>query len=232
MKVISFFFFVGFLGLQNLVFAQKETKNFAVKDFTSVDVRVAASVFLSKGDTFKCRVEGRERHVNKIDISVKNNELIVRALKEDFWDFNEREVSIFIEMPNLEGLDFSGAGSITSKSDWSGEKIKVALSGAGNIELSNIDYKNLKADMSGAGNMTLSGKATEIDMDMSGAGNIDALHLAAEKGNCDVSGVGRISCDVRDDLQAHVSGIGGVRYKNKPTNLSKHVSGIGKVKAY
>jgi Putative auto-transporter adhesin, head GIN domain len=232
MRVISFFFFVGFLGLQNLVFAQRETKNFEVKDFTSVDVRVAASVFLSKGDTFKCRVEGRERHVNRIDISVKNNELIVKALKEDFWDFNEREVYIYIEMPNLEGLDFSGAGSITSKSDWSGDKIKVALSGAGNIELSNIDYKNLKADMSGAGNMTLSGKATEIDMDMSGAGNIDALHLAAEKGVCDVSGVGRISCDVRDDLRAHVSGIGGVRYKNKPTNLAKHVSGIGKVKAY
>jgi Putative auto-transporter adhesin, head GIN domain len=232
MRLLSFFFFVGFLGLQNFVFAQKETKNFEVKDFTSVDVRVAASVFLSKGDTFKCRVEGRERHVERINVSVKNGQLIVRTLKEDFWDFNEREVYVYIEMPSLEGLEFSGAGSITSKSAWSGEKIKVDLSGAGNIELSDIDYKNLKADMSGAGNMTLSGKALEIDMNMSGAGNIDALHLTAEKGNCDVSGVGRISCDVRDDLQAHVSGIGGVRYKNKPTNLSKHVSGIGKVKAY
>jgi Putative auto-transporter adhesin, head GIN domain len=232
MRLLSFFFFIGFLGIKNLSFAQKEIKNFEVKDFTSVDVRVAASVFLSKGDTFKCRVEGRERHVNRIDISVKNNELIVRALKEDFWDFNEREVYVYIETPSLEGLEFSGAGSITSKSTWSGEKIKVALSGAGNIDLSNIDYKNLKADMSGAGNMTLSGKATEIDMDMSGAGNIDAVNLTAEKGSCDVSGVGRISCDVRDDLRAHVSGIGGVRYKNKPTNLSKHVSGIGKVKAY
>jgi hypothetical protein len=232
MRIISFFFFVGFLGLQNLSFAQKETKNFDVKDFNAIDVRVAASVYLTKGDTFKCQVEGRERHVDRIDIKVKNNQLIVRALKEDFWDFNEREVHIYIEMPELEGLEFSGAGNITSKSAWVGDKINVALSGAGNIDLSNIEYIHLKADMSGAGNMSLSGKATEIDMDMSGAGNIDAVNLAAEKGRCDVSGVGRISCDVRDDLQAHVSGIGGVRYKNKPANLSKHVSGIGKVKAY
>lgn len=232
MRAVSFFFFVGFLFIQSLVFGQNEPKNFEVKDFTSVDVRVAASVFLTKGDTFKCRVEGRERHVNRIDINVKNNELIVRALKEDFWDFNEREVYIYIEMPNLEGLQFSGAGSITSKSDWSGEKIKIDMSGAGNLNLSNLDFKTLKADMSGAGNMTLGGKATEIDMNMSGAGNINALNLAAEKGVCDVSGVGRISCDVRDDLRADVSGIGGVRYKNKPANLSKNVSGIGKVKAY
>jgi hypothetical protein len=232
MRVISFFFFVGFMGLQNLVFAQNETKNFEAKDFKSVDVRVAATVFITKGDSFKCRVEGREKYVNRMDLTVRNNELIVRALKEDFWDFNEREVNVYIEMPELEGLEFSGAGSISSNSAWSGEKIKVALSGAGNIDLTNIEYTHLKADMSGAGNMTLKGKATEIDMDMSGAGNIDAVNLAAEKGRCDVSGVGRISCDVRDDLQAHVSGIGGVRYKNKPTNLSKHISGIGKVKAY
>jgi hypothetical protein len=232
MRIFAFFFFIGYLGLPNLAFAQRETKNFEVKDFTSVDVRVAASVFLTKGDTFKCRVEGRERHVKRIDISIKNNQLIVKTLKDDFWDFNEREVYIYIEMPDIESLEFSGAGSITSKSAWSGEKIKVALSGAGNIELSNIEYKNIKADMSGAGNMTLSGKATEIDMDMSGAGNIDAVHLTAEKGICDVSGVGRISCDVSGDLQAHVSGIGGIRYKNKPTNLSKSISGIGKVKQY
>jgi hypothetical protein len=232
MRLLSFFFFIGFLGIKNLSFAQKEIKNFEVKDFTSVDVRVAASVFLSKGDTFKCRVEGRERHVNRIDISVKNNELIVRALKEDFWDFNEREVYVYIEMPKLESVEFSGAGSLKSNSTWAGEKIKIAMSGAGSLNLSNLDFKILKADMSGAGSMTLGGKATEIDMDMSGTGNIDALNLMAEKGRCDVSGVGKISCDVRDDLQAHVSGIGGVRYKNKPTNLSKHVSGIGKVKAY
>jgi Putative auto-transporter adhesin, head GIN domain len=232
MKVSSFFFFVGFLGVQSLALAQKETKSFEVKDFTTVDVRVAASVFISRSDTFRCRVEGRERYVNRIDIKTNGNELIVRALKEDFWDFNEREVHVYIEMPTLESLEFSGAGSIFSRSNWSGEKLNVVLSGAGNIELSNIDYKKVKADMSGAGNLSLSGKATEIDMKMSGAGNIDAVNLSAEKGSCDVSGVGRISCDVRDDLQAYVSGIGGVRYKNKPTNLSKNVSGIGKVKAY
>jgi Putative auto-transporter adhesin, head GIN domain len=232
MRILSFFFYIGFLGIQNLAFAQKETKTYEVKDFKAVDVRVAASVFISKGDTFKCSVEGRAKFIDRLDIEVKGSELVIRAFRNEFWDFNEREVDIFIEMPDLESVEFSGAGSLKSHSAWSGEKIKIAMSGAGNLNLSNLDFKALKADMSGAGSMTLSGKATEIDMDMSGTGNIDALNLVAEKGTCDVSGIGKISCDVRDDLQAHVSGIGGVRYKNKPANLSKHVSGIGKVKAY
>jgi Putative auto-transporter adhesin, head GIN domain len=232
MRILAFFFYVGFLGIPNLTFAQKETKNFEVKDFKAVDVRVAASVFITKGDTFKCSVEGRSKFIDRLDIEVKGTELVIRAVRNEFWDFNEREVDIFIEMPEIESVEFSGAGSLKSNSAWSGEKIKIAMSGAGSLNLSNLDFKILKADMSGAGSMTLSGKATEIDMDMSGTGSIDALNLTAEKGICDVSGVGKISCDVRDDLRANVSGIGGVRYKNKPTNLSKHVSGIGKVKAY
>jgi hypothetical protein len=232
MRILAFFFYVGFLGIPNLAFAQKETKNFGVKDFKAVDVRVAASVCITKGDTFKCSVEGRTKFIDRLDIEVKGSELVIRAVRNEFWDFNEREVDIFIEMPELESVEFSGAGSLKSNSAWSGEKIKIAMSGAGSINLSNLDFKILKADMSGAGSMILSGKATEIDMDMSGTGSIDALNLTAEKGLCDVSGVGKISCDVRDDLQAHVSGIGGVRYKNMPTNLSKQVSGIGKVKAY
>ena len=223
---------IGCISLTQMVFAQKESKTFDVSNFKSIDVRVAAHVVLTKGDGFKCYAMGKTRHIDRLDIKVKGDELMIRTIKEDFWDFNEKEVDIFIEMPDLQGVHFSGAGNIESNSTWSGDKIRLEMSGAGSLNLYNLDYKTVKANMAGAGSMKLKGKATEIDMDMSGAGSIDALDLAAEKGSCDVSGIGKIFCDVSNDLRANVSGIGGIRYKNMPANLSKSVSGIGKVKPY
>ena len=106
---------------------------------------------------------------------------------------------------------------------------KIEVSGAGSIEIQNVDYQHIGMDMSGVGNVSIVGKVVSATMEISGTGNIGAFDLHADSVRCETSGVGNINCYANEELNAQVSGIGGVRYKGTPKSLRKSVSGIGKV---
>jgi hypothetical protein len=145
-------------------------------------------------------------------------------------------------------LKVSGSGSLQVEADAKGE-LKSDVSGSGDIDvkgtcqsfdsgISGSGKVNAqvsvsgKADVSisGSGKLVASGSASEIKARISGSGKILASNLEVARCNVHISGSGDVEINVKDALDASISGSGSVSYKGNPSQLNSHSSGSGHVK--
>lgn len=135
---------------------------------------------------------------------------------------------IIVEYTELKMLDVSGAASVSAENTLEGNSFELNMSGAGEVEMK-LDLRELIVDVSGAGAVSLSGFAQNQEISMSGAGGYDGEELESESCEISISGVGGASVFVTRELNASVSGVGGVSYKGNPEIVNKNVSGLGSV---
>ena len=229
----KYLFLLLFFSSATLGFGQKSDRNSLdfpeLTNFSKVSINIAAEVYIRQADSFRCRMEGNADYLEETKATVKDGVLTIRRVEHSNWLNRVRHLVIYIDAPNFDAIDFSGAGSIVSKNKLTGNKLHLEVSGAGSAKLQDVDYQHIDVDLSGVGNIEIGGKTISSTMEMSGTGNIDAFDLLADSVRCETSGVGNINCFANVELNANVSGIGGIRYKGTPKNLRKFVSGIGKV---
>ena len=229
----KYIFLFLFLSGATLIFGQKSDRNSLnfpeLRDFSKISIHIAAEVYIRQADSFRCQIEGNADYLEETNATVKDGVLTIRRVDHPNWLNGIQRLVIYIDAPNFEKIDFSGAGSIVSKTKLTGNKLQIEVSGAGSARLQDVDYQHIDVDLSGVGNIEIGGKAVSSTMEMSGTGNIDAFDLLADSVRCETSGVGNINCFANVELNANVSGVGGIRYKGTPKNLRKSVSGIGKV---
>lgn len=145
-------------------------------------------------------------------------------------------------------LNVSGSGSLTAEVEASGN-VDADVSGSGNMELKG-KCKNFDSDISGSGDVNLdasiqeeadfglsgsgkihaSGTAQSVKATISGSGKVLAGNLEAGKCTVRISGSGDVEINVKDDLDANISGSGSVTYKGNPNHVNSHSSGSGHVR--
>lgn len=85
--------------------------------------------------------------------------------------------------------------------------------------------------VTGAGDFDLSGDQQELlDIHITGTGNVEAFDMEVEQCNIWVSGVGNCEVNVINSLDITISGVGNVWYMGTPS-LSTDVSGVGNITA-
>lgn len=202
-----------------------------LRDFTRIDTELAADIYIRQGDSFSFSAEGSEESLERMETSVKNGELfITKQSKWKVWKELER-LHIYITVPTLDDLVFSGAGNVVLEGHWEAPKMKIELQGAYNLSALDVAIVDLKVELNGVGSLDIGGKSTNGNLMVNGTGNIYAYDLAIQNARCTVNGVGKLECSVTDELVADVSGMGSVRYRGDPKNVKSSVNGLGKVKA-
>jgi len=116
-------------------------------------------------------------------------------------------VAVKISVPNIEGLNVSGAGK---------------------IEITGMKNDRFEIDSSGAAAIRVAGITKVIDIDSSGAAKIDAHKLHASRAVVDSKGVSQIDVDVADQLDVTISGPSRVTYDGDPV-VNKTIHGPGKL---
>ena len=148
---------------------------------------------------------------------------------------------------NLE-LTVSGSGSLKIDADASG-MMDVSVSGSGDVDLtgkaadfashvsgsgkivSNITIGNrAEFTVSGSGKIIASGSAKRVRTSISGSGRVQAADLVTNSCDVRISGSGDVVIEVRDELEANITGSGSVTYKGSPSKVNSHASGSGKVR--
>jgi hypothetical protein len=132
-----------------------------------------------------------------------------------------------ITVPSLTALSISGAGDAKIKGVINTEDFNLDVSGAGDIDIDELNANNLTTTLSGAGDLTVSnGKVNIADMKISGLGDINAKRLDCNTVNASVSGAGDMDISVTEKLDVHISGLGDVTYKGNPA-VTSSISGAG-----
>ena len=122
----------------------------------------------------------------------------------------------------------SGSGDLTLKGK--SKSVDSSISGSGKVILSTTTSGKVDVSVSGSGKMEASGSAQEIKAVISGSGKVLASNLEVTRCNVRISGSGDVEVNVKDEIDATISGSGSVLYKGNPSHVNSHASGSGKVR--
>ena len=207
----------------------KESRD--AKDFTGFISSISADIYIKQAASFKVTVEGQKNILDLLKTDVKNGSLKIAFEKGYSMRYRE-PLKIYVEAPNFASLGMSGSGNVVSENTLSGEKLDIDISGSGDFDLSDIQFKSVDFGVSGSGDVKIGGSAESINLEISGSGNIKANNLKTQKALCRVSGSGDISCNVKQSLEAYVSGSGDIKYSGSPSSVKTRVTGSGDIEAY
>lgn len=144
-------------------------------------------------------------------------------------------------------LNVSGSGSLKVETDAGDTEANVSgsgdmivrgnlasfssdISGSGKIEMNATVTGMAAFEISGSGKAVATGKSSSVDVDISGSGKVLAADLETGKCRVRISGSGSVEINVKDELDAKISGSGDVRYRGNPAHVNAHSSGSGSVK--
>lgn len=208
-------------GVIDLVVRQGATPSLVISGERTDVARVATA---QRGETLEI---GMERHHNAANRHAKlHAELVV---------------------PNLAEFVSEGVGASTV-SGFSGEKIVLALDGAGAVTL-NGSYRNIDARLGGVGSLTIdaaksdhmdlalrgagqlavSGQTRALRATLAGLGNLNAEKLRADTVNLDMSGLGGASVYASSAANLNLSSMGSATVYGKPVQRNATTGGMGKV---
>lgn len=124
--------------------------------------------------------------------------------------------------------DVSGSGDLEAKGNC--ESFESDVSGSGRVVLSaNID-NTADFSISGSGKIEASGSADFVKTQISGSGKVLAADLQTNRCDIRISGSGDVEINVKNELDANISGSGSVSYRGNPQKVNSHASGSGKVR--
>jgi len=205
-----------------------------VDAFTEISLRIAAKVHLQQGEKQNVEVIAKPSTLDELITEVKDGKLIIRfPTKDFFWKtFQPGEITINITVPEINGLGISGSGDIIAEDQIKTKTLDMAISGSGNIRLSDLSAQRVKTAISGSGDITLAGKtaAQDLSVAISGSGNLKALDFSSDDVTAKISGSGNISIGANKNLFIRLAGSGNVTYKGKP-QIDSSIAGSGKVKS-
>lgn len=196
-------------------------------DFSAIEIEGNYILELEQGQP-GLTIQADSNLLSYIQTEVNRSTLVLKST-EDIKGSDG--ITIRVRYPELEKLEVGGAGKVTNTGTMQARNLEVEVSGAAVVELELEVQRKLTMDLSGAASVTFQGSAQQLEAKLSGAGNLDAYEMQVRDASIELSGVGGAEVYVTDNLQAKVSGVGGIRYKGEPKNIQRQVSGVGSIKA-
>lgn len=202
---------------------KEETREAA--PFHSLDISGAYKVHIKPDNYSSIKVKADENLLEHIETYVNDGVLHVKS--EANFD-RYRALDLYITMDEFERLKASGASEIGSQGVLKGKNVKLDFSGAVEAQLS-INAEELEGDFSGACEVKLNGNARKMSVETSGAVEVDAEDFKTEKCRVEMSGAGKATVFVTQELDIDVSGAAEVNYRGNPREVKQDISGAANI---
>jgi len=196
-------------------------------NFTGIELRNAANVYVTQGEATDIKIEADEEVASKLILEIKNDVLVIRSEKENN-SYGKKKIDIYVTVKTLKLLELAGSGNMIMKNQVKGDDMSLLLSGSGNIEGS-IDVKDLKMSIAGSGNIDVKGKTNDSTVKISGSGDVNGKELKTSTSTVSISGSGTSTVDVGDELNVTITGSGNVYYLSAPEKIHSKIVGSGKI---
>lgn len=204
---------------------QPATEYYELTDFKGVSVGEAMIVDVQYDEDFSIRVKGDQRNLDDLEVYLNNDRLVVR------FDDNERrryDTYIYITMPSVSYLNFSGATSFTVEGFEETNEVDLIISGA-STGLIDLLASSVEMEVSGASRLTITGETGLMKGEVSGASTLNAFDFYSAEADLEVSGASTGRVTVANELIVDVSGASTVVYRGNPS-ITPNVSGASTLK--
>lgn len=203
---------------------QKAHEEFAIIDFDRLEMGSAFHIEVEQANTFSVEVRGDRRNIDDLDVFKSGSTLIIQ-----FDDNANRrhDTHIYITMPTLKAVNFSGASVSKIRGFESGDDFDCYLSGA-SVSQIDADYREIDVIVSGASNVVLNGTGDELHAEISGASSLTGFNYPVREAVLHVSGASEAKVTVSDALTVTADGASSVLYRGDPT-VTSNTSGASTV---
>lgn len=191
------------------------TREETFTDFNKVDVSDAFTVDISQGDTFRVVIRIDENVVQYLEV-VKEGSTLKIGLKPAAIGIGPRTLEAEITMPELTGLELSGASHGAISGFKSTKGLDVQVSGASHLS-GDIEAGDARFDISGASHATLTGSGQDVTIDASGASHVDLADFPVADASVEAGGASNVTVNASGRLDVGASGASHVHYVGNPT---------------
>jgi hypothetical protein len=160
--------------------------------FTRIEIGSAFQLQVVPSDNYSVALYAGKDFLDKLDVGVKGDTLVI-ALRNWTFTFNQSPRAV-ITLPQLTGLDLSGAVSATAEGFTTTRPFEARLSGASSLRMGLVTGP-FRAEASGASRITGSLTATATDIGLSGASSID---IDGSGGDAKIGGSGASRAGLAD----------------------------------
>jgi hypothetical protein len=203
---------------------QQADRDFSVVDFDRLEMSDALYIEVQQGNFFEVSARGDRRNIEDLKVEKVGSTLVVRYKENG----NRRhDTHITVTMPQLYGVNFSGA-SDSRIQGFNGEiPMKLNLSGASVCQFDAVAGK-MDCLLSGASYLSLRGEAQSLAADISGASVLNAFDFPVSDGHVVLSGASEAKVTVSDNLTVTATGASSLTYRGDPS-LQSDLSGASSV---
>jgi hypothetical protein len=225
------------------VASETETRQFSYSDFDRIEVGSAFKVNVSRSDSASVSITLNRNLFDNLEVSQTGDTLQI-GMKNFFPFFGNATMEVTVTLPELKGLELSGAcrgevsgfnssqdmdlsvsGASTLKvSDLAAGNVRVAVSGASQLSGA-INMKSGILGISGASTLELIGTATDTSLDVSGASTLRLTGFPMQKASVHLSGASNAEIEVSGQLDVFLSGASRLAYTGNPSLGSISVTG-------
>jgi hypothetical protein len=139
--------------------------------FTRLDVRSAFEVYVNRGDSYHVTITTDDSLLQSLDIEKKEDTLHI-GLKEPDLPV-DATLKAEITMPDLRGINLSGASKATVNGFSSRERLEFDVSGASSLHIIGLESGVTEFHVSGASDVSGDVKTTDCIFDLSKASIVD-----------------------------------------------------------
>jgi len=200
-----------------------------ISGFDMVDISHAFEVDIGQSDTFSVIVRVDDNLVEHLNVVRQGNTLKIGFKPGTAFAFRNATLEAIVTMPELTGLDLSGASQATITSFKSTESLNTDLSGASSLR-GDIEAGDTMFDVSGSSNVTLTGSAGDVNIDASGSSEVDLAGFSVQDANVEASGASRVTVNASGTLDVDASGASTIYYLGSPTMGKVDTSGSSSIK--
>lgn len=198
-------------------------------DFSAVNLAGIGNVIVDYGEQAALRIEAEDNLLPYIETEVEDNTLTI-GIRENVNILPTQGIFYYLTVRDLNEVRVSGLGNIDVP-QLEGTSVALHISGGGDINVDEVNAKDLSVRLSGLGSLTIDGgQVSNSNVQLTGAGNYNASDLASEVVTIRLTGLGSAGVWARDALDATITGGGSVQYKGKP-QVTKNITGVGEVRA-
>jgi len=200
------------------------------RDFSRVEFSHAFQADVTQGESYTIVITIDDNLEQYLEVSQTGDTLKVGFKPELMLLLRNATMQARVTMPELTGVNGSGATRITIDGFESSRDLDVDVSGASTLR-GQIDAGDLRADVSGASRLELTGQGQDGRINVSGASQANLADFAMQNVDVEASGASRAEVNVSGRLDAEASGASTVLYSGDPTLGRTNTSGASTIRA-
>jgi hypothetical protein len=197
--------------------------------FDRLDISHAFDVDVRQGSDYSVIIRVDDNIEKYLEVKKQGSTLKIGMQPNLNLSFGNTTMEAEITMPELVGLNTSGASSVTITGFESSDDFDAELSGASTLR-GDIEAGDVRFEISGASSLILTGSGDNLRLDISGASDADLEEFPVEDARIELSGASNATVNVNGTLDVEASGASDLYYVGEPSLGDIDTSGASSIK--